>query len=141
MATLGGGCVWGLQDAFRKVPGVVSVLTGYTGGYVDGPMYEQVCAGTTGQAEAVQIAFDPRRVSYTRLLDLIFRLHYPAQPDGQEPDTGLQYRSAIFYHNERQKAEAERAVAGLDATSGFSGSVVIAIEPAGPFRPAGEYHQ
>jgi len=141
VATFAGGCFWELEDAFRQVPGVVSVVSGYTGGHAENPTYEQVCAGSTGHAEAVRVVFDPRRVTYAHLLRLFFRLHDPTQLDRQGVDIGSQYRSAVFYHNGCQQAEVEAVVADMNLSERYSGRVVTRIEPAGRFWPAEEYHQ
>ena len=113
LATLGGGCFWCLEAVFKDLKGVESVVSGYAGGHVDHPSYEQVCGGRTGHAEVVQISFDPAVVSYRDLLDVFFTIHDPTTKDRQGADVGPQYRSIILYHNPEQKTEAEQAIADL----------------------------
>ena len=137
-AVFAGGCFWGLEDAFRKVPGVCEVTSGYTGGRIASPTYEQVCAGRTGHAEAVRVRFDESRVSYEELARLFFELHDPTQLDRQGPDVGEQYRSMLFYADESQKSVAEALIAELEK-KGWE--VVTRVQPAGEFYPAEEYHQ
>jgi peptide methionine sulfoxide reductase msrA/msrB len=137
-AIFAGGCFWGVETFLRAAPGAVRTTVGYTGGKVENPSYKQVCEGNTGHAEAVEVLFDPRQTSFEALARLFFEIHDPTQRDGQGPDLGDQYRSAIFTVNEEQRATAARLVAelrrrGLD--------VATAIEPAARFWPAEEYHQ
>ena len=141
-AIFAAGCFWGVEDAFRKIPGVIEVVSGYTGGTVEDPSYEQVCTGTTGHAEAVQVEFDPEKVSYDDLLKDFWTMHDPTQVNRQGPDVGYQYRSAIFTNSDEQRELAEVSKAAL-ASSGKLGKTPIAtvIEPAGPFYKAEEYHQ
>ena len=140
-ATFAGGCFWGLEDAFHRVPGVVSVLSGYTGGHADNPTYEQVCSGTTGHAEAIQIVFDPRRVSYDLLMKLFLCPCDSRQLNRQAPLVGIRYCSVVLYHNERQRAEAESVVAELEVSSSLPQSGITRIEPAGRFWPVDDYHR
>lgn len=139
IATFAAGCFWGVEAAFRQVPGVLEVVSGYTGGRVDSPTYRQVCSHTTGHAEAVEVTFDPQRVSYDRLLDLFWEIHDPTQLNRQGPDVGDQYRSAIFTHG----AEQERAaLASRDRERAkHPRPIVTQIVPAQRFWPAEEYHQ
>lgn len=138
-ATFAAGCFWGIEAAFRKVDGVVETTVGYIGGDTENPTYEQVCSGATGHAEAVELEFDPARVSYDRLLDLFWELHDPTTPNRQGPDIGTQYRSAIFAHGPEQEAAAN---ASKEAVQGaFARPIVTEIVPAGPFTRAEDYHQ
>ncbi len=137
-AIFAGGCFWGVEHQFRDTPGVMAARSGYTGGRTEAPTYEQVCTGRTGHAEAVEIIFDSAKVSYEDLAKLFFEIHDPTQKDGQGPDLGSQYRSAVFYADPEQKAVAERLIAQLKER-GFS--VVTAVEPARTFWPAEGYHQ
>ena len=140
-ATLSGGCFWGVQELIRKLPGVIGSTAGYTGGTTDKPDYEQVHTGRTGHAEAVQIVFDPKVISYESILRYFFRLHDPTTPNRQGNDVGTQYRSAIFYHDEDQRKVAERVKADVDRSGKWPAKVVTQIVPAGVFTPAEEYHQ
>ena len=137
-ATFAGGCFWGVEDHFSKIPGVIDAISGYIGGTVDKPTYEMVCEGTTDHAEAVQVTFDPAVVSYEKLVDIFFSLHNPTQLNKQGPDVGTQYRSAIFYHNENQKAVAKKAVTELSTSTP---NIVTQIVVATPFFRAEENHQ
>lgn len=137
-ALFAGGCFWGVEDAFRKTPGVCDAVSGYAGGVTPNPSYEQVCGGRTGHAETVRVTFDPSKVSYEQLARLFFEIHDPTQRDGQGPDMGSQYRSAVFYLDEDQKAVVEKLVADL-RRQGYD--VVTSIEQAGEFYPAEDYHQ
>lgn len=140
-ATFAAGCFWGVEKIFAMVPGVLSTTVGYTGGHVSGPTYPQVCTGTTGHAEAVEVVYDPARVSYEQLLVIFWEWHDPTTRDAQGPDVGAQYRSAIFTHDEEQAALARRAKQRLDAAQIFPAPIVTEIAPAGPFYPAEPYHQ
>ena len=137
-ALFAGGCFWGVEHAFHQVPGVLAVTSGYTGGHTENPTYEQVCTGGTGHAEAVEVRFDPKRVTYEQLARLFFEIHDPTEVNRQGPDVGSQYRSAVFYADEEQKRTAEALVAQLRA-NGYA--VATAIEPATTFWPAKPYHQ
>ncbi|OUM97249.1 MAG: methionine sulfoxide reductase [Paenibacillaceae bacterium ZCTH02-B3] len=141
LATFAGGCFWCMVSPFDKIPGVVKVVSGYTGGHKPNPTYEEVCAGTTGHAEAVQITFDPSRVSYRQLLDVFWRQIDPTDPGGQFADRGDSYRTAIFYHDEEQRRLAEESKRELEQSGKFDKPIVTEIVPAGPFWPAEEYHQ
>jgi peptide-methionine (S)-S-oxide reductase len=141
-ASFAAGCFWDLEAAFRRVDGVIETLTGYTGGTVTDPGYEQVSTGTTGHAEAVGLVFDPSVISYDRLLDIFWQLHDPTRADGQGDYTGPQFRSAIFYHDEEQKKAAYASRDRLAASGTFgSASIVTEILPASVFWPAEECHQ
>ncbi len=141
VATFAGGCFWCIEEIFRQTPGVLRVVSGYTGGTTTNPTYREVCTGRTGHAEAVRIEFDPARVSYEELLEVFWRAHDPTQLNRQGNDVGTQYRSAIFVHDERQRAAAEASKAALQTSGRSDRPVVTTIEPAGPFYPAEDYHQ
>ncbi len=140
-AIFAGGCFWGVQDYFDKVPGVLETEVGYIGGHVDRPAYEQVCAHRTGHAEAARIVFDPSKISYQTLLEHFFRIHDPTQLNRQGPDIGDNYRSAIFYLSDEQKQAAAQTIGRLNASGAYKKPVVTALEPAVKFWPAEEYHQ
>jgi peptide-methionine (S)-S-oxide reductase len=140
-ATFGAGCFWGVEAAFRSVKGVVSTQVGYSGGRTPDPTYEQVCSGRTGHAEAVEVTYDPTRVSYDDLLRVFWENHDPTTPNRQGPDVGEQYRSAVFVHSPEQEAAARASVAALEAAKRFRRPIVTQIVPAGPFYRAEEYHQ
>jgi peptide-methionine (S)-S-oxide reductase len=141
-ATFAAGCFWGVEAAFRHREGVIATAVGYTGGTTSGPTYEQVCSGTTGHAEAVEILFDPNIISYDLLLNLFWDCHDSTQRDRQGPDIGSNYRSAIFFHTGEQRAAAEASKAWLQASDAFRGKeIVTEIVPAGEFWMAEEYHQ
>lgn len=139
-ATFAAGCFWGVEDAFRRTPGVVEVVSGYAGGHISNPSYEQVCSGTTGHAEAVEVSFDPAKVSYEALVRRFFAIHDPTQFNRQGPDVGEQYRSVIFYHSPRQQEVAERVKREL-ASQYLPKTIATSIEPAKTFWKAEEYHQ
>jgi peptide methionine sulfoxide reductase msrA/msrB len=140
-ATFAGGCFWGLEELVRQIPGVLDTTVGYTGGTVPDVTYEQVCQGNTGHAEALDIVYDPTRVRYEDLLEFFFRAHDPTTRNRQGNDIGSQYRSAIFYHDEAQRAAAEKMKALVDQSGRWSNPVVTEIVPAGPFYAAEDYHQ
>lgn len=140
-ATFAGGCFWCMEAPFDKLPGVVSVTAGYSGGQTRNPTYEQVSAGGTGHAESVQVVFDPSKTSYSRLLDIFWHNIDPTVTDRQFCDTGSQYRSAVFYHNEEQRRAALQSKAALERNKPFKGAIVTEISPAGAFYVAEEYHQ
>ncbi len=140
-ATFAGGCFWCMESPFDKLPGVVSVTVGYTGGTTKNPTYEQVSAGGTGHAESVQILFDPKVIGYGRLLNVFWHNVDPTVEDRQFCDSGHQYRTAIFYHSDEQKKTAEKSKAALSATKSFPDPIVTEIVPAGTFYPTEEYHQ
>jgi peptide methionine sulfoxide reductase msrA/msrB len=140
-AILAGGCFWGMEEIIRKIPGVIETSVGYSGGKTKSPSYEQVCTGMTGHAEAVQIVFDPAKLSYEELLNYFFRMHDPTTLNRQHNDRGTQYRSAIFYESDAQKAAAERVKERWDKSGKFSRPIVTEITAAGPFYAAEDYHQ
>ena len=138
-ATFAAGCFWGVEDAFRQLPGVIDAVSGYTGGHVDSPTYRQVCGHGTGHAEAVEVTYDPQRISYDRLLDFFWQIHDPTQLNRQGPDVGDQYRSAIFTHDDEQAREAA-ASRDLEQRK-HDRPIVTEIAPASRFWRAEEYHQ
>ena len=140
-ATLAGGCFWCLEAAFQMLKGVDSVESGYAGGRAANPTYEQVCTGTTGHAEVVQIVFDPAVISFRELLEIFFVIHDPTTLNRQGADAGTQYRSAIFYHSPTQQAEAATVVREIEAAKVWDASVVTEIVPLDRFYPAEEYHR
>ncbi len=140
-ATFAGGCFWCVEEAFDPVPGVISTASGYMGGQLKNPSYEQVSAGRTGHAEVVQVEYDPAKVSYGKLLEVFWRNIDPTQKDAQFCDQGSQYRSAIFYHDEQQKRLAEASKAALMKNKPFKGGIVTEITKASEFYPAEGYHQ
>jgi len=140
-ATLAGGCFWCLEAAFQDLKGVEKVQSGYAGGHVANPSYEQVCTGTTGHAEVVQITFDPTVVSFDDLLHVFFTIHDPTTLNRQGEDVGTQYRSAIFYHTPQQKATAERVIRELEAEKVWDDPVVTELKPLDAFYPAEQYHR
>jgi peptide-methionine (S)-S-oxide reductase len=140
-ATFAAGCFWGVESAFRQVNGVIDTQVGYTGGKTADPTYEEVCTGTTGHAEAIEITFDSAKVSYETLLGLFWGMHDPTQVNRQGPNVGTQYRSAVFYHSPEQKSAAEAAKAALNKSGKYIKSVATQILPAAPFYRAEEYHQ
>ncbi|MCG2576483.1 peptide-methionine (S)-S-oxide reductase MsrA [Dechloromonas sp. XY25] len=140
VATLAGGCFWCLEAAFEQLDGVISVLPGYMGGQLPRPNYEAVCRGDSGHAEVVQIRFDPAIIDYDTLLTAFFTIHDPTTLNRQGHDVGSQYRSAIFYHNDAQKAAAEAMVARLNAEGLWADPIVTEVTPATTFFEAEEYH-
>jgi peptide-methionine (S)-S-oxide reductase len=141
LATFGAGCFWGVEAAFRRVPGVIDAAVGYSGGRTDNPTYRDVCSDDTGHAEVVQVTFDPEKVSYPQLLDVFWTVHDPTQVNRQGPDHGTQYRTAIFFHSPEQEAAAKKAKQELQATGKFRAPIATEITPAGTFYRAEEYHQ
>lgn len=140
-AILAAGCFWGVEEILRSLQGVISTEVGYTGGSTSSPVYEQVKTGKTGHAEAIRINFDPEKISYESLLTYFFRLHDPTTLNRQGNDTGTQYRSAIFYLNEKQKQIAEQVKHQVEQSGKWKNSIVTQIVPAEPFYSAEEYHQ
>ena len=141
VATLAGGCFWCIEAVFLEVDGVEKVISGYTGGTTVDPTYQQVCNCETGHAEAVQVTFDSARISYREILEIFFSVHDPTTPNRQGGDTGTQYRSVIFYHDEQQKSIAENLIAELDDAHIWQQPIVTQVAPLGKFYPAEEYHQ
>jgi peptide-methionine (S)-S-oxide reductase len=141
IATFGAGCFWGIEAAFRRIPGVVDAAVGYSGGRTVNPSYQDVCTDETGHAEVVQVTFDPAKVPYEELLDAFWKMHNPTQKNRQGPDFGSQYRTAIFFHSPEQEAAARKSKAALDTSKKFAQPVATEITAAGPFYRAEEYHQ
>ena len=141
VATLAGGCFWCIEEVFREVDGVENVVSGYTGGTIVNPTYEQVCTGKTGHAEAVQVKFNPSKLSYREILEIFFSVHDPTTLNRQGADVGTQYRSSIFYHNEQQKRVAEELTGELSRAQLWNRPIVTQIVPLGTFYPADVYHQ
>lgn len=140
-ATFAAGCFWGVEKIFATIPGVIATSVGYAGGRTADPTYHDVTTGRTGHAEAVQVIYDPSTVSYDELLITFWEYHDPTTLNRQGPDVGSQYRSVIFYHDDAQRAAAERSKQALEAARVFSGRLVTEIVPAGTFYRAEEYHQ
>ena len=141
VATLGGGCFWCLEAVFDELQGVEQVVSGYAGGHMPNPTYQQVCTGTTGHAEVVQVTFDPQVISYRELLHVFFAVHDPTTPNRQGADVGPQYRSIILYHDEEQKQVAEEVIAELEAARVWPNPIVTEVVPFQAFYPAEAYHQ
>jgi peptide-methionine (S)-S-oxide reductase len=141
VATLAGGCFWCLEAVYDDMQGIESVLSGYMGGRVENPTYQQVCTGTTGHAEVVQVTYDPDVVTYRDLLEVFFTIHDPTTLNRQGNDVGTQYRSAIFYHNEAQKETAEFLIAELEKAHVWDSPIVTEVAPLDTFYPAEDYHQ
>ena len=141
LATLAGGCFWCLEAIFQQLRGVDKAESGYAGGHVKNPSYEAVCTGATGHAEVVQITFDPSTITYRDLLDIFFTIHDPTTLNRQGPDTGTQYRSAVYYHSPEQKKAAEETVAEFTRNHVFDDPIVTEIKPLDVFYPAEEYHR
>ncbi|MDD4455301.1 MAG: peptide-methionine (S)-S-oxide reductase MsrA [Candidatus Methanomethylophilaceae archaeon] len=141
LATFGAGCFWGVEEMFRHVPGVVDTAVGFMGGTTENPTYPEVCTGRTGHAEVVQVTYDPGQVSYRNLLGVFWSVHDPTTPNRQGPDIGAQYRSVIFYHTQEQEEAARASKAEMEHSGRFRRPIVTAIEPAGTFWRAEEYHQ
>ena len=140
MTTLGGGCFWCLEAVFDRLQGVESVESGYTGGKVANPTYEQVCSGNTGHAEVVRVTFDPNAILFREILEVFFAIHDPTTLNRQGNDAGTQYRSAIFYHTPEQRAAAEQVIAALTAGKAFDDPIVTEVVPAQTFYVAEDYH-
>lgn len=141
MATFAAGCFWGIEAAFRKVEGVNSTQVGYTGGSLENPTYKEVCSGRTGHAEAVELIYDPKIVSYDDLLNIFWNIHDPTTLNSQGPDRGTQYRSSIFYHNDMQKEAAFAIKEKVQNSGRYNGTIVTEIVPVTKFYRAEEYHQ
>ncbi len=140
-ASFGNGCFWCTEAIFQQVEGVISVESGYMGGDVENPTYKDVCTGTTGHAECLNIVYDPKKISFDELLEIFWQTHDPTTLNRQGNDVGTQYRSVIFYHNEEQKAKAEKYKTELDKSGAFSKPVVTTLEPFSTFYKAEDYHQ
>ncbi len=141
IAILAAGCFWGVEDLFRKLPGVVETKVGYTGGATKNAVYKDVKTGRTGHAESIRIVFDPAKTSYKALLEFFFQIHDPSTVDRQGNDRGSQYRSAIFYLDAEQKRDAGEVIAAVDASGKWPGKVVTKVEPAGEWWDAEDDHQ
>src|SRR5215211_334492 len=141
LATFGAGCFWGVEHIFRKVPGVIEAVSGYSGGFVENPTYRLVCTGTTGHAEVVQVRFDPEVVSFRELLEVFFTIHDPTTLNRQGADVGPQYRSAVFYHCEEQGRIAEEVSSKLEADGVWDDPRVTEVTPFEAFYVAEDYHQ
>ena len=140
-ATFAAGCFWGVEATFRQLPGVTGTLVGYTGGHFPNPTYKDVCSDRTGHAEAVEVEYDPAKLSYGKLLEVFWENHDPTQLNRQGPDTGSQYRSAIFFHDAEQETEARASKQQLEQSGAFKKPIVTQIVPAVTFHPAEDYHQ
>lgn len=140
-ATLAGGCFWCLEAVFEELRGIEKVESGYSGGHVPNPTYEQVCTGTTGHAEVVQLTYDPGVISYREILEVFFTVHDPTTLNRQGPDVGTQYRSAIFYHDEEQRRTAEEVISELEEKGVWEDPIVTEVTPFEAFYPAEEYHR
>lgn len=141
IATLAGGCFWGMEDILRKIPGVLDTHVGYTGGTMENPTYKDICTGKTGHAEAIEIHFDADQISYEEILDHFFHMHDPTTLNRQGNDIGSQYRSAIFYHSPEQKSQAEEMIALINKDGFWKKPIVTSVVPAMAFYSAEEYHQ
>lgn len=141
IATFAAGCFWGIEEAFHHLPEVLETEVGYSGGHTENPTYEEVCSDKTGHAESVKITYDPRAISYGRLLEVFWDSHDPTTPNRQGPDIGSQYRSIIFYHDPEQKGLAEASKTSLEQSGKYNSPIVTEIIPATPFFRAEEYHQ
>lgn len=141
IATFGAGCFWGVEEAFRQVPGVIDTAVGYSNGHTANPTYKDVCTDTTGHAEVVQVTFDPKKLTFEQLLDVFWKTHDPTQVNRQGPDFGKQYRTAIFFHSAEQEAIAKKSRDAQEAGGKFKRPVATEITPAGTFYRAEEYHQ
>lgn len=140
-ATFGAGCFWGVEAAFRRVPGVIATAVGYMGGTLENPTYRDVCSGTTGHAEVVQVEYDPSQLSYDDLLNIFWAIHDPTTLNRQGPDRGAQYRSVIFFHDAEQQAAALASKQKLELSGKYQQPIVTEITPASTFYRAEEYHQ
>ncbi|MCW8929801.1 MAG: peptide-methionine (S)-S-oxide reductase MsrA [Gammaproteobacteria bacterium] len=141
LITLGGGCFWCVEATLNKLNGVSKVVSGYADGHIDNPTYEQICTGTTGHAEVIQITYDPEVISFHTLLEVFFTIHDPTTLNRQGADTGTQYRSTILYHTESQFEEAEKYIKELDMSDAWPNPIVTELKPLGTFYEAEDYHQ
>jgi peptide-methionine (S)-S-oxide reductase len=140
-ATVGGGCFWCVEAAFKEIEGVREVTSGYAGGNVEDPTYRQVCSGSTGHAEVVQVEYDPNELAYEDVLEVFFTVHDPTTRDREGPDVGSQYRSAVYYHDDDQRETVERFVEGLEVEGAYDDAIVTEVEPLAEFYLAEEKHQ
>ena len=140
-ATLAAGCFWGTEEIFRKIPGVLATRVGYTGGHLENPTYEDTSTGKTGHAESVEVNFDPTKVSYADLLTVFFKMHDPTTANRQGNDVGRQYRSAIFFHGDKQRETASALMRKVEKSGAWGPKLTTELAPAGPFYPAEESHQ
>lgn len=140
-ATFGAGCFWGVEETFRQIPGVIETTVGYLGGHTQNPTYKDVCTDETGHAEVVQVKYDPAKVTYDQLLDVFWSNHDPTTLNRQGPDSGTQYRSAIFFHSPEQERLARASREKLQASGRFRRPIVTEVTPASAFYPAEDYHQ
>lgn len=140
-ATFGAGCFWGVEELFSRLDGVREAISGYSGGSLDNPTYEDICTGTTGHAEVVRLHYDPELITYEELVDYFFRLHDPTTLNRQGADHGTQYRSVIFYHNEEQKNIANNIIDEREASGIYGNPIVTEVSPVEKFYPAEDYHQ
>lgn len=140
-ATLGGGCFWCIESAFKQVQGILDAESGYAGGQLESPTYEQVCNGTTGHAEVVRLTFDSSQISYREILEILFALHDPTQLNRQGNDIGPQYRSVIFAHDEQQQQAARAIIAEMEQDNTWPNPIVTAVEPLSSYYPAEAYHR
>ena len=140
-ASFAAGCFWGVEAAFRELKGVKSTMVGYMGGHTENPTYGDVCSGTTGHAETVQVIFDPSKISYEKLLETFWNKHDPTTKNRQGPDVGTQYRSIIFYHTEKQKNLSVASKKKLEVSGKYKDPIITEIIPAPAFYPAEDYHQ
>lgn len=141
LATFAGGCFWCMVSPFEEIPGVIQIISGYTGGTKENPTYEEVCTHLTGHMEAVQITFNPTQLPYKKLLEMFWQQIDPTDAGGQFYDRGKSYQTAVFYHNEKQRNEAEESKQGLVKSGRFTLDIITPVLPAHPFYPAEEYHQ
>ena len=141
VATLAGGCFWCLEAVYDQLRGVTDVVSGYSGGRVKNPSYKEVCAGTTGHAEVIQVTFDPTEIGFREILQVFFTIHDPTTLNRQGADVGTQYRSAIFYHSPEQKATAEQVISEINAAKIWPAPIVTEVAPLQAFYPAEDYHQ
>jgi peptide-methionine (S)-S-oxide reductase len=141
IATLAGGCFWGMEDIIRKIPGVTDTTVGYTGGEIDNPTYNIVKLGSSNHAEAIEVEFNPEELTFEELLAYFFKMHDPTTQNRQGNDIGTHYRSAIFYHSQEQKLKAESEIKKVTAAGQWEKPIVTALIPATQFYPAEEYHQ
>lgn len=139
-ATFGTGCFWCTEAIFQEVKGVIKVTSGYSGGYAEKPTYKEVCTGTTGHAECLNVVYDPKKITFDELLEIFWQVHDPTTLNRQGNDVGTQYRSVIFYHTEEQKAKGEKYKAALDKSGAWDKPIVTTLEPFTIFYPAEDYH-